>query len=125
MTIPPSSENRRSHGQDTTHGIWCAPVQTPKTRADIIGGVKQSFPGLGVSIVCLAALLAAVERPAQPDVGGIKTVPEKTSFRDTSTYADVMAFLEAIDKASPAVHLTTFGATQEKRALPLAVVGAP
>ena len=55
----------------------------------------------------------------------IRTVPEKTEYRDTSKYADVMAFLEAIDKASDRVHLTTMGTTNEQRAIPLAVIGAP
>ena len=55
----------------------------------------------------------------------IRTVPEKTDYRDTSKYADVMAFLEAIDKASDRVHLTTMGTTDEQRAIPLAVIGAP
>ena len=55
----------------------------------------------------------------------IRTVPEKTAYRDTSKYADVMAFLEAIDKASDRVHLTTLGTTNERRAIPLAVIGAP
>ncbi|MCA1651616.1 MAG: hypothetical protein LC753_15525 [Acidobacteria bacterium] len=36
-----------------------------------------------------------------------------------------MAFLEALAKAAPAVHLTTFGKTSEGRSLPLAVIGVP
>jgi hypothetical protein len=58
-------------------------------------------------------------------VSAIRTVPERTHYRETSRYQDVMAFLEAIDAASPRVHLTTFGTTNEKRTLPLAVIGAP
>ena len=54
----------------------------------------------------------------------IRTVPETTNFEQTSKYPDVMAFLEAIDRASDRVHLTTFGATSEGRPLPLAVIGA-
>jgi hypothetical protein len=71
----------------------------------------------------LSSTLAARQNAAQ--VAAIKIVPEKTDFSETSKYADVVAFLEAIDKASPRVHLTTFGTTYEKRALPLAVIGAP
>jgi hypothetical protein len=51
------------------------------------------------------------------------TRPERTDFRETSRYADVVAFMEASDRASPLIHLTTFGTTNEGRALPLAVVG--
>lgn len=56
----------------------------------------------------------------------ILTTPEKTSFEETSRYQDVVDFMEAVAKAAPKkVFLTTFGETHEKRALPLAVVGAP
>jgi hypothetical protein len=56
----------------------------------------------------------------------IQTRPERTDFQNTSTYQDVVDFMNAVAKAAPGkVHLTTFGETNEKRALPLAVVGAP
>ena len=54
---------------------------------------------------------------------GQTTRPERTEFRETSRYADVVAFMEAVDRASPRIHLTTFGYTWEGRALPLAVAG--
>jgi hypothetical protein len=63
-----------------------------------------------------------VSRQAEPV--SMLTVPEKTGYRQTSRYEDVMSFLAAVDKASPQVHLTTFGVTNEERRLPLAVVGA-
>ena len=75
-------------------------------------------------LLALIHVTASAQRGAGP-LGQILTVPERTAYRDTSTYADVMAFLEAIDRASADVHLTSFGTTTEKRALPLAVIGAP
>jgi hypothetical protein len=72
----------------------------------------------------LVPALAFAQRGASR-LDDIRTVPEKTDYRDTSKYADVMAFLEAIDKASDRVHLTTMGTTNEQRAIPLAVIGAP
>jgi predicted Holliday junction resolvase-like endonuclease len=72
----------------------------------------------------LVPAVAVAQRAASP-VDDIRTVPEKTDYRDTSKYFDVMAFLEAIDKASDRVHLTTMGSTSEQRAIPLAVIGAP
>ena len=69
--------------------------------------------------------VAAQTRTASP-LANLKTVPERTNYEQTSRYADVMAFLEAVEQAAPkVVHLTTFGYTNEGRALPLAVVGAP
>ena len=73
-------------------------------------------------VVFLSTVIAAQRGAAQ--VEDIRTVPEKTGYRDTSRYADVVAFLDAVDKASDRVQLTTFGATSEKRSLPLAVIGA-
>ena len=72
----------------------------------------------------LVPALAFAQRGASR-LDDIRTVPEKTDYRDTSKYADVMAFLDAIDKASDRVHLTTMGTTNEQRAIPLAVIGAP
>ena len=60
-----------------------------------------------------------------PVPASLQTTPEKTDFRETSRYVDVMTFLKALDTSSKAVHLTTFGLTNEGRALPLAVIGAP
>ncbi len=80
---------------------------------------------LVVTLITLVTVTGAGS--AQKDasrVDAIRTVPEKTDFDDTSHYADVVAFMEAIDQASDRVHLTTFGTTSEKRSLPLAVVGA-
>ena len=75
-------------------------------------------------LAILVPALAFAQRGASP-LDDIRTVPEKTDYRDTSKYADVMAFLEAIGKASDRVHLTTMGTTNEQRAIPLAVIGAP
>jgi len=75
----------------------------------------------GLSILVAAAAAMAL---AQRSVEQIRTTPEKTDYVETSKYADVMAFLDAVASASKRVHLTTFGTTNEKRALPLAVVGA-
>ena len=78
----------------------------------------------------LAALLGVVmgsgfTGQTPPDISTLETVPENTDYRETSRYADVMAFLGALERAARTVHVTTFGVTYEKRDLPLAVVGAP
>jgi hypothetical protein len=55
----------------------------------------------------------------------LQTRPERTGFTETSTYDDVVRFMEAVARTSPDIHLATFGRTTEGRTLPLAVVGAP
>jgi len=63
-----------------------------------------------------------------PHAAGQRALPltraERTEFRETSRYADVVAFLDSVDRASPRIHVTTFGYSWEGRALPLAVAGA-
>ena len=53
----------------------------------------------------------------------LQTRAERTDYRETSSYADVMAFVQAVAGASPRIHLTSFGYSYEGRALPLVVVG--
>ncbi|HEX6324025.1 MAG TPA: M14 family metallopeptidase, partial [Vicinamibacterales bacterium] len=76
--------------------------------------MTRLIAGLAVAAVCTLQ----AQTPPQ-----LTIVPERTGYRETSRYADVMAFLNAVDAASPRIHLTTFGYTLEGRALPLAVVG--
>jgi hypothetical protein len=64
-------------------------------------------------------------RQASP-LANLKTRAERSNYEQTSRYGDVIAFMEAVAQAAPKlVHLTTFGYTNEGRALPLAVLGAP
>ena len=51
------------------------------------------------------------------------TRAERSNYEETSTYDDVMGFLNAVAEASPLIQLTTFGTTVEGRAMPLAIVG--
>ena len=63
---------------------------------------------------------AAPARPTWP-----LTRPESTGYAETSRYEDVVAFMKATAKASPQIHLATYGYTFEGRPMPLAVIGAP
>jgi hypothetical protein len=62
--------------------------------------------------------------PAQASVADtMTTAPERTGFRETSRYAEVVAFMEGVDRVSPVIRVIPFGETAEGRTLPLAVVG--
>jgi hypothetical protein len=50
------------------------------------------------------------------------TRAERTDYRETSRYTDVMAFLDSIS-GSPVLHPVTFGFSHEGRPLPLVVAG--
>lgn len=86
--------------------------------------------------LCLAAIACAASacapstarvdadpRPASSAADAMTTRAERTDYRETSRYDEVVALMEAADRASPLIHLTTFGTTNEGRRLPLAVVG--
>lgn len=71
-------------------------------------------------LLCAVAPAAAQEVPDE-----LLTRAQRTGYRETSGYEDVMELLRRIDASSDEVHLTSFGYTNEGRSLPLAVVGAP
>jgi dipeptidyl aminopeptidase/acylaminoacyl peptidase len=73
-------------------------------------------------LVALFALaLAAPFAGAQQ----LQTVAEKTDYKATSKYADVVAFCESVAKRGPTARLEYFGTSQEGRKLPLLVVSDP
>jgi hypothetical protein len=76
-------------------------------------------------IVAAAGLVWAGEAVAQdgPTPVDRETRAERTDYRETSSYDDVMAFVEAMARASSTIHLTGFGYSYEGRSLPLVVVG--
>ena len=76
-----------------------------------------------VSACVLVAAIAAACDASAPPADAFLTRAERTDYRETSSYADVVDFLRRAAAASPSVHYTTFGYTTEGRALPLAVVG--
>jgi len=89
---------------------------------------------LAVSL-CVALLLlnscAAARPPEQRPSAhseGAESLPqtraERSGFLETTRYAEVVEILEALDRASPDLHLTRFGYSHEGRALPLMVWGA-
>src|SRR5229473_2548407 len=51
------------------------------------------------------------------------TLPERTDYRSTSRYDDVIAFIRAIQKIDPDIRVETFATTNEGRALPLVILG--
>jgi hypothetical protein len=71
----------------------------------------------------LLLLLAGAGGAHAQDLSGLLTAPERTNFQETTRYDDVVAFMQTAAAASPLLHYTTFGYTQQGRALPMVVVG--
>jgi hypothetical protein len=70
-----------------------------------------------------AITVFAVQAQQNSPIADLKTTPEATGFKSTSTYDDVVKFMKAVDEASPDIYYTTYGTTTEGRAMPLAIVG--
>jgi len=71
--------------------------------------------------VCIVSGAAQSTTPAV--LSQLKTRAERTDYRETSRYDDVVSFLNTVAENSGLVHMTTMGYTSEGRALPLAIVG--
>ena len=73
---------------------------------------------------CIAAAAVLTACDASPPAGdAFLTRAERTGYRETSSHAEVVDFLQRAAAADPSVHYTTYGYTTEGRELPLAVVG--
>ena len=78
-----------------------------------------------VSGLCSLLLLlgfAKCEVRAQSPNQNLQTVAEKSNFKETATYDEVMKLCRELAK-SDHVHLTTMGRTSRSRSLPLLVIG--
>ena len=80
---------------------------------------------LAVVAGCFAFLPGLAGAQSRPDGDLLLTRAERTDFRETTRYAEVMELATRLAERSPDIHLTTMGYTTEGRALPLLVVGAP
>ena len=74
-------------------------------------------------LLVLVIPVLAVQAQQTVNLATLRTTAEASGFKSTSTYAEVVAFMETVDKASPLIHMTTYGTTSEGRAMPMAVVG--
>jgi len=84
-----------------------------------MSAVRNAFTKL-----VLVSLIAAAPLSAQA-FNDLLTRAERTEFRETSSYDEVMELSERLADLSPDIHLTSFGYTNEGRSLPLLVIGAP
>jgi murein tripeptide amidase MpaA len=74
-------------------------------------------------LLVLVIPVFAVQAQQTVNLATLKTAAEASEYKSTSTYAEVVAFMETVDKASPIIHMTSYGTTSEGRSMPLAVVG--
>ncbi|HUF76710.1 MAG TPA: M14 family metallopeptidase [Longimicrobiales bacterium] len=74
---------------------------------------------------CVGWPTRAADAAAQAAPAELLTRAERSDFRETSSYEEVMQLSQRLAERGSDVHMTTFGYTNEGRALPLLVIGAP
>jgi len=85
--------------------------------------MRTSAPGL---VLLLLAASCASGPPALSVPEPPVSVPESSGYTRTSTHADVLAFLDALETVGDGrLHRTTFGTSQDGRELPLVVWSDP
>ena len=72
----------------------------------------------------LALFLFAIVVPVA-SAQSLQTVAEKSDYRATSRYADVVAFCETVAQRGPIAKLSYFGTSHEGRKLPLLTIADP
>ncbi|MGP0069817.1 MAG: DPP IV N-terminal domain-containing protein [Isosphaeraceae bacterium] len=78
------------------------------------------------SIFNLVVLVLPVLGQQAPDQGvALQTVAERSGYRATARYDDIMAWCREFAKATSNAHLTELGRTSEGRSLPLLIVADP
>jgi hypothetical protein len=58
-------------------------------------------------------------------VGAQTTRPERTGFRETSSYSDVMSFLDSLQRVTSDIRIGTLAVTVEGRPVPYVIVARP
>lgn len=75
------------------------------------------------ALALTGVLIQVASAQTTPALARLQTKAESSGFTSTSTHAEVVAFVKAVDQASPLVHYVAFGKSGEGRELPMAVVG--
>jgi hypothetical protein len=75
-----------------------------------------------VLLILLVALYPMASLAGQND---LKSKAERTDYKETSRYEDVMEFIGKLQQVSDTVKVESFGKTEEGRALPLVILSKP
>lgn len=75
------------------------------------------------AFLCLIALQIAAQQSPWPNE--LITIPVKTNYQKTSTYADVMSYIAALQKRSDLLHLEYMATSKEGKKIPVVVLANP
>ncbi|NVK51911.1 MAG: M14 family metallopeptidase [Flavobacteriaceae bacterium] len=73
-------------------------------------------------IVCFSIQLTAQQKPWPLD---LITVPVQSNYQKTSTYADVMLFISALEERSNQIYVESMSVSKEGKKIPLVVLSNP
>src|SRR5688572_2557172 len=91
-----------------------------------LAGVATGLAACRASVTPAPPSVAAAAAPTSiPSSASPATRAERSRYRETSTHADVVAFLDSLDDAGRAVVLGTLGRSHEGRAIPYAIASRP
>ena len=74
---------------------------------------------------CVEGALLPVALLACPALAAQVTRPERTDFRETSSYADVLSFLDSLQRLAPEVRVGTLAVSPEGRRVPYVLASRP
>ncbi|MBN2199508.1 MAG: hypothetical protein JW747_06610, partial [Candidatus Aminicenantes bacterium] len=83
--------------------------------------MKKCAIFLSLSLIALAIPLARTEAAAE--TAPLLTIAESSDYKATSTHAEVMAFIEALQARSRNFRVETIARSTEGRDIPLLVLG--
>jgi zinc carboxypeptidase len=95
-------------------------------RAQPVCDLRNPLYCFAMPIILLLLLLACIAAPVDASAQmSPRTRPERTRFEETSTSQDVGTFVEALQRQSALVHVTSFGTSGEGKPLPLVTLAHP
>ncbi len=81
--------------------------------------MKRIFTAI---VFLIATQITAQENPWSED---LITVPVKTNYQKTSTYAEVMSFIAALQKKSDLMHVEYMATSKEGKKIPMVILANP
>ncbi|HKJ06456.1 MAG TPA: M14 family metallopeptidase [Flavobacteriaceae bacterium] len=76
-------------------------------------------------LLTIACFISFISFSQQVFTEDLIITPEKTNYQKTSTYAEVMLFIEALEKKSDNIWVTSLGVSKEGKQIPLVVLSNP
>lgn len=84
---------------------------------------RKAFIGLCAALAATVTGAGTIGAQGRDEGLDLSIKPERTSYRETSRYTDVMEFVRRVTDRHPLMHLTQLGYSLEGRELPAVVVG--